>query len=150
MIFVVTYQAGDPDGTGAVTFVGLIQLLSKHQLYISESGHIARYGKTKGSETSRRRGNVSVLERVRQFLYNNINLLIWFLLYLALNLILFASGVGAYSSKNMNQSWTFWAYGTGPVLSMNSVLILLPTLVSLIHAMRGSRWMNAVSTLYRK
>lgn len=139
-----TQQAGDPDDTGAISFVGLIQLLSKHQLYISESGLIARYGKTKGSSNSSR--HISVADKLQQFLYNNTTLFIWFLLYLALNLILFTAGVGVYSSnKAIKNTWTMWAYGTGPVLSMNIVLVLLPTLMSLIHAMRSSQWMNVVS-----
>lgn len=46
--------------------------------------------------------------------------------------------------------WNMWAYGTGPVLSMNCVLILLPTLSSLVHAMRNSKWMNKVGGWERK
>ena len=138
-------QAGDPDSTGAITFLSLIQLLSKHHLYISESGHIARYGKTKGTISTSRNRRSPLLDRVQNFMFSNISALVWFMLYLALNLVLFVAGVGHYSSVKDVGSWTMWAYSTGPVLSMNTVLLLLPTLSSLIHAMRGSHWMNMVS-----
>lgn len=140
-------QAGDPDDTGSISFIGLIQLLSKHQLYISESGLIARYGKTKssseGATQSQRRSPLAT--RLREFLYRNMYAILWIMLYVALNLFIFAVGVGAYSRKEgLGGTWRLWAFGTGPVLSMNCVLILLPTLSSLIHAMRNSCWINKV------
>lgn len=140
-------KAGDPEDTGAISFVGLIQLLSKHQLYISESGLIARYGKTKSStansDSSYSRNNwQQKATNLKQFLYNSVQNVVWLLLYVALNLLLFAIGVGAYSRNK--ESWRLWAFGTGPVLSMNCILILLPTLVSFIHAMKNSCWMNKV------
>ncbi len=69
----------------------------------------------------------------------------WFFLYVALNLVLFAVGVGVYSTRDdLKDTWSMWAYGTGPVLSMNCILLLLPTLSSLINVMRNSTWMNRV------
>lgn len=145
-------QAGDPDDTGSISFIGLIQLLSKHQLYISESGLIARYGKTKSSSDGgptpqhhHQRHSVPLGARLQEFLHRNMYTLIWIMLYVALNLLLFAVGVGVYSRReDFEGSWRLWAFGTGPVLSMNCVLILLPTLSSFIHAMRNSCWMNKV------
>ncbi len=127
--------------------MGLIQLISKHQLYISESGLIARYGKTKSaaeSSTTQNRGR-HFRQDTKEFVYGSMNSLVWILLYVALNLLLFAIGVGVYSRREeLKDSWRLWAFGTGPVLSMNCVLILLPTLSSLVHAMRGSIWMAKV------
>lgn len=143
----VPVQAGDPEDTGAISFVGLIQLLSKHQLYISESGLIARYGKTKSASESNPTQNRSQQAsiKIQQFFYRNMNCLMWVLLYFALNLVLFAIGVGVYSRRDdLENTWRLWAFGTGPVLSMNCVLILLPTLSSLIHAMNNSCWMGSV------
>lgn len=142
--FLSSVQAGDPEDTGAITFVSLIQLLSKHQLYISESGLIARYGKTKGSDARNR--NLTFADRLQDFLSNHATFILWFLVYLALNLVLFAAGVGTYSmDTTIRHTWKMWAYGTGPALSMNTVLVLLPTLLGMIHAMRGTRWTNIVS-----
>lgn len=143
-MFFLSTQAGDPDDTGAITFVSLIQLLSKHQLYISESGLIARYGKTKGSDTQTR--NLTFSDKLQNFLSEHATFTLWFLVYLALNLVIFAAGVGSYSTNvKYRDTWRMWAYGTGPVLSMNTVLVLLPTLFGMIHSMRGTRWMNIVS-----
>lgn len=129
-----------------MTFVGLIQLLSQHQLYISESGLIARYGKTKAAENSssqNQRHRQSRMNTVQHFLHRHMYSLIWLLLYVVLNLVLFAAGVGAHSRTDVT-GLRLWARGTGPVLSMNCVLLLLPTLSSLVHAMRNSYWMNIV------
>ena len=126
-----------------MTFVSLIQLLSKNQLYISESGLIARYGKTKGAEVHTR--NLSFSDKLQDFLSSQAIFLVWLLVYLGLNLVVFAAGVGAYSqNRSIRDTWKMWAYGTGPVLSMNTVLILLPTLMGLINAMRGVPWMHIV------
>lgn len=124
--------------------MSLIQLLSKHQLYISESGLIARYGKTKGLETQAR--NLTFSDKLQNFLSEHATFSLWFLIYLALNLVLFAAGVGSYSTDmKYRDTWRMWAYGTGPVLSMNTVLVLLPTLFGLIQSMKSTRWMNIVS-----
>ena len=139
----VLCQAGDPSGSGVVSFVNLIQLLSEHQLYISESGLIARYGKTKGIQG----GNLNRSQRagvgVKNFFSRNFSCIIWTLLYFVLNVLLFGIGVGAAASVERS-GWKLLAYGGGPVLSMNCVLVLLPTLSSLIHAMRSSTAMNKV------
>ena len=119
--------------------MSLIQLLSKHRLYISESGLIARYGKTKGAQ-----GNLSgwkrLVDRVKQGVMVHWTSLVWFLAYLLLNILLLMVGVLATN----RDGWEKWAYGTGPVLSMNCVLVLLPTLSSVVHCMRNSTWMNKV------
>jgi len=137
-------KAGDPEDTGAITFVSLIQLLSKNQLYISESGLIARYGKTKGVEVHNVR-NLSFSDKFQDFLSRQAIFLVWLLVYLGLNLLIFAAGVGAYSQdRSIRDTWRMWAYGTGPVLSMNTVLVLLPTLMGLVNAMKGVPWMHIV------
>eukprot|EP00731_Ephydatia_muelleri_P027893 Em0019g766a len=43
--------------------------------------------------------------------------------------------------SNGRSGWERWAYGTGPVLSMSCVLVLLPTMSSLIQAMSSAQWM---------
>ena len=137
-------QAGDPSGSGVVSFVNLVQLLSEHQLYISESGLIARYGKSKGVQG----GNLSQSQRsalkLKDFFINNASCVIWVLLYLLLNVVMFGIGIGAAVCAGRS-GWNLLAFGAGPVLSMNCVLVLLPTLSSLIHAMRNSSMMNRVS-----
>ena len=128
-----------------VSFVNLIRLLSKHQLYISESGLIARYGKTKGQETTRNQNRLQLIqENIEQFFYGNAFSLLWILLYICLNLLIFSIGVAVYHNDKYESTWALFAFGCGPVLSMNCVLILLPTLSSLIHAMRNSIWMTKV------
>ena len=126
-----------------ISFVNLIQLLSEHQLYISESGLIARYGKTKGVQG----GNLSHSQRatlkIKDFFTNNASCAIWFALYFVLNVLMLAIGVGAADLAG-RRGWNLVAFGAGPVLSMNCVLVLLPTLSSLIHAMRNSTMMNKV------
>ena len=134
-------QAGDPTGSGVITFTNLIKLLSKHRLYISESGLIARYWKTKETEQrsmSNRRERL--VDATKHFIYTQLSSISWFLVYLALNILLMLIGVLATD----NEGWKQWAYGTGPVLSMNCILVLLPTLGSLIQAMRNSKLMNSV------
>ena len=142
-IYFFILQAGDPNGSGVISFVNLIQLLSEHQLYISESGLIARYGKTKGVQG----GNLSRSQRatlkIKDFFTNNAPCAIWFALYFVLNVIMLAIGVGAADLAG-RRGWNLVAFGAGPVLSMNCVLVLLPTLSSLIHAMRNSTMMNKV------
>ena len=119
--------------------MNLIQLLSKFRLYISESGLIARYGKTKGAE-SRLTMAQSFTDRVKHTFKYNLSFMVWILVYLLLNVVLF---VGGFFSTN-RQGWQRWAYGCGPVLSLNLVLVVLPVLTSLINAMRNSKWMNKV------
>ena len=133
-------KAGDPDGDGAIPFVNLIQLLSQHQLYISESGLIARYGKTKGAQG----GNLTRMQRhakrTKEFFSKNMAALLCFSVYVLLNVFLAVVGVLATS----HEGWQRFAYGTGPVLSMNCILILFPSLTSFIYAMRNSYWLNKV------
>ncbi len=148
-------QAGDPEGSGAISFVSLIQLLSKNRLYISESGLIARYGKTKGSVGRERgvRGGSrdsgvncgkakleTIMDKLRQFYHTQRSSIFWFMGYLLLNIFLLVVGV----LVTDRGGWARWAYGMGPVLSMNCVLVLLPTLTSVFDAMRASKWMNLV------
>ena len=136
-------QAGDPNGSGVISFVNLIQLLSEHQLYISESGLIARYGKTKGVQGGNLSRSQRATHKIKDFFVNNTSSTIWFALYFALNVIILAVGVGAADLAG-RRGWNLVAFGAGPVLSMNCVLVLLPTLSSLIHAMRCSTVMNKV------
>ena len=121
-------------------FVDLIDLLAKHRLYISDSGLIAKYGKTKGADVTlnSRRG---IGAKIVEFFASRIVSLSWLALYLILNVVLFVAGV--FSTEK--SGWKQWAYGTGPVLSMNCVLVLLPVLHSFIHLMRASSWLNMVS-----
>lgn len=139
-------KAGDPEGEGAISFVSLVQLLDKHQLYISESGLIARYGKTKRSQGRSLSRGQKFTERIKMFFTNNVSSLAWFGVYVLLNVFLAIVGVLTAG----REGWERFAYGTGPVLSMNCVLVLLPSLKSLIHAMRGSYWMNKVRHCYSK
>jgi len=136
-------KAGDPDEVGVVSFVSLIQLLSKHRLYISESGLIARYGKTKGAEGSRLNPRQLLLDHVQQFMLTHIPSLAWFTAYILLNLLLFVVGL----TVTEREGWNRWAYGCGPVLSMNCVLVLLPTLSSVILNMKNSPLMAKVFPL---
>lgn len=126
-----------------ISFVNLIQLLSEHQLYISESGLIARYGKTKGIQGGNLSRSQRITHKIKDFFINNISCVIWFALYFVLNVIMLAIGVGAADLAG-RRGWNLVAFGAGPVLSMNCVLVLLPTLSSLIHAMRSSTIMNKV------
>ena len=90
--------------------------------------------------------NLTFTDKLQEFLSNHATFLLWFLIYVGLNLILFAAGVGVYSTDSaIRNTWSMWAYGAGPVLSMNTVLVLLPTLLGMINAMKGIRWMNIVS-----
>lgn len=137
-------QAGDPSGSGVVSFVNLVQLLSEHQLYVSESGLIARYGKTKGVQGGNLGCSQRATQSIKNFFAKNTCCMIWVLLYILLNVVMFCIGIGA--AVNAGRSgWNLLAFGAGPVLSMNCVLVLLPTLSSLIHAMRNSSMMNKVN-----
>lgn len=135
-------KAGESSNSQRLPFMNLIKLLSKHRLYISESGLIARYGKTKGAQGSANRWQ-NGSDRLKQFVSINLSSVAWFLVYLLLNLVLLMIGVLATD----REGWGRWAYGTGPALSMNCVLVLLPTLSSVICAMRNSVWMNKVFPL---
>ena len=120
--------------------MNLIKLLSKHQLYISESGNIARYGKTKGAQGGDVTGTERAASRMKEFFIQSSSSLLWLLIYLLLNLVLFALGVASSEGSGMRRV----AYGAGPVLSCNCVIVLLPTLSSVVTAMRGSVWMSKV------
>ena len=137
-------KAGDPDETGQIPFVNLIELLAKHRLYISESGLIASYGNTKGSERRNLSFRQKLSNKLQQFFFTEFSSLAWVLVYLLLNGLLLLIGVLATD----RQGWKRWAYGSGPVLSLNCVLVVLPTLSSLLHGMRNSAWMNKVSTTH--
>jgi hypothetical protein len=131
--------------------VALIQLLSKHKLYISESGLIARYGKTKERTTSTQTRWQQFVAGTKEFFHKNFKNLVWLLLYMVLNLAVFSIGVGVYSRRDsLTNTWRLWALGTGLTLSMNCVLILLPVLSSLIHAMSNSQWLSKVRRIGMK
>lgn len=132
-------KAADKDETGVIKFVDLIDLLAKHQLYISDSGLIAKYGKAKASE-SNLRPRERCCNKVFTFLFTHIITLSWILAYISLNIILLIIGVLTEERKG----WSKFSYGTGPVLSMNCVLILLPMMYSLIHIFRGSSFLTKV------
>lgn len=140
-------QAGDPAGSGVVSFINLVQLLSEHQLYVSESGLIARYGKSKGVQGGNLSRSQRIAQRMKDFFVNNASCIVWFLLYILLNVVMFGIGIGAAVCAGRS-GWNLLAFGAGPVLSMNCVLVLLPTLSSLIHAMRNSSMMNRVSKIH--
>ena len=122
-----------------IKFVDLIDLLSKHRLYISDSGLIAKYGKTKGAGSA-----MSVKEKVcmkvSEVVSNHLPTIVWTSAYVMLNLVLLLVGM----LTTDKTGWGRFAYGTGPALSMNCVLVLLPMLHSMIHAMRGNLWLNKV------
>ena len=82
-------------------FVDLIDLLAKHRLYISDSGLIAKYGKTKGTEVTlnSRRGTGA---KIVEFSASRLVPLSWLGLYLILNIIMFVAGV--FSNESSEQS----------------------------------------------
>ncbi len=135
-------QEGDPQSTGVISFVNLIKLLSKHQLYISESGNIARYGKTKGTQGGDLTRGERVVRGATELFLGSASTLVWLAVYLLLNAFVFGVGIALSSGDGVRRI----AYGVGPVLSMSTVLVLLPTLLSVITALRGSEWMNKVLT----
>ena len=53
---------------------------------------------------------------------------------------MFGAGVALSSGNGLQRV----AYGIGPVLSMSTVLVLLPSLSSIIIALRENEWMNKV------
>lgn len=132
-------KAADADETGVIKFVDLIDLLVKHRLYISDSGFIAKYGKSK---TSAR--NITAPKKCGSSLANFISsravAISWGLVYLIASILLMLIGV----ISTPNNGWGQWAYGTGPVLSFNCVLVIIPMMRSLIHNMRGSTFLNKV------
>ena len=132
-----------------ISFVNLVQLLSEHQLYISESGLIARYGKTKGVQGGNLSGSQRAAQKVTNFFFKNSSCMIWVVLYFVLNMIMLTIGIGA-ADRAGKRGWNLVAFGAGPALSMNSVLVLLPTLSSLIHAMRSSTMMNKVHYQFKE
>eukprot|EP00731_Ephydatia_muelleri_P027882 Em0019g755a len=137
-------KAGDPGNTGVVTFMNLLPLLYQHRLYISESGLIVRYGKTKSNRGGTTR-HQRTLSQVKNFFHLNASFLLWFGVYLAANAALVMGGM----LSNGRSGWERWAYGTGPVLSMSCVLVLLPTMSSLIQAMSSAQWMAKLLPLHR-
>lgn len=132
-------KAGDADESEVIKFVDLIDLLAKNRLYISDSGLIAKYGKTKATDVSR--PSQKCCSRLSFFLLSNLSTLAWVSVYFLLSVVLVL--VGVFTTEK--GGWGKWAYGTGPVLSFNCVVVVLPLLRSLIHAMKGSSWLNKVS-----
>ena len=127
-----------------IKFVDLIDLLSKHRLYISESGFIAKYGKTKGAESAMTMKEKFCM-KVSDVMSNYLPTIVWTSAYVMLNLVLLLIGL----LTTDKSGWGRVAYGAGPPLSMNCVLVLLPVLHSMIHAMRGNLWLNKVPAIHR-
>lgn len=136
-------KAADADESGIIKFVDLIGLLVKHGLYISDSGFIAKYGKSKTSEKNNTAPEKCGSSVANFFLSQSVTIC-WGLVYVIVNILLVIMGV----LSTPKTAWSKWAYGTGPVLSFNCVLILLPMLKSLIHNMRGSLFFNKVCCSY--
>ena len=143
------HQAGGvEEGGDTIPFAALVELLPKYNLVLNESGIIAR-----GNQGSVAPGNLSrgprrepfslcqrTLSSVRHCLRSYWPRALWTAVYLMLNVGLFVVGV----TTTKKSGWRRWGYGMGPVLSMNCVLVLLPTLKSLVHNMRSSSWMSRV------
>lgn len=139
-------KAADADESAIIKFVDLIELLAKHRLYISDSGFIAKYGKTKSSERKNIKATKTCGSRAASFLSSHVTSIGWGVTYLFINVLLLLIGV----LSTPNNGWGQWAYGTGPALSFNLVLALVPMMKSLIHNMRGSPWLNKVRKGERK
>lgn len=124
-----------------IKFVDLIDLLSKHRLYISDSGLIAKYGKTKAGAEASMKSCEKFTTRVADIFSNHLPAITWTGVYVVLNFMMLLIGMLTASDQT---GWARAAFGTGPVLSMNCVLVLLPVLYSMINAMRGNMWLNKV------
>ena len=139
-------KAADADEIGIIKFVDLIELLVKHRLYISDSGFIAKYGKTKSSERKNIKATKRCSGQAANFLSSHITSIGWGVTYLFVNILLMLIGVLSTS----NNGWGQWAYGTGPALSFNLVLVIVPMMKSLVQNMRGSPWLNKVRERIRE
>ena len=148
----------------ALPFTSLIPLLPKHGLDLLESGFVARGNRAiahgnraitrsnsvvvrnvpRSDRAGRTRGCVAVCRRPAGYLWYKLGgfwqCLIWACVYVVLNVALLVVTVAATD----RMGWERWSFGTGPVLSLNCVLVLLPTLKSLVHNMRSSSWMEKV------
>lgn len=133
-------QAADPDETQVIKFVDLIDLLAKHRLYISDSGLIAKYGKSQATQ-SNLTWKQSAWSKIASFFSTFGAAMFWFAMYFVLNVVLVLAGVLA----NDREGVAKWAYGLGPVLSLNCVLLLLPTLTGFKHILNGNSLFKRVS-----
>ena len=132
-------QAADPDECGVVRFAELIDLLAKHRLYISDSGIIAKYGKSKAE------GNLNLNEKIfseiGSFFSTNVSSISWIGLYLLISIAMILGGI-LVSEKD---GWQRFAYGTGPLLSFNCILVLLTSLKGIIYVSKGNSFLVKVS-----
>jgi len=78
---------------------------------------------------------------MKEFFAKSASSIAWILLYMFLNVFALVVGV----LLDNNHGLARFAHGAGPVLSMNCVFVLLPTLSSVIVALRSSIWMNKVT-----
>ena len=134
-------KAGDAEESEVIKFADLIDLLAKHRLFISDSGLIAKYGKTKATADVNMKPRQRCCNKFTDFFLSNLSTLGWMSIYFILSVILVIAGV----FTNDKKDWGMWSYGTGPVLSFNCVLVVLPMLRSFIHAMKNSSWLNKVN-----
>ena len=123
-----------------ITFTELIDLLAKNKLYISDSGVIAKYGKSKTE------GNLSfgqqMFNKFASFFTRNISSIVWFGIYLVVSVMIL---LGAVLSSG-REGWQSFAYdGTGSLLSFNCVLILLMSLKGFAYSLRGNVFIVRVS-----
>ncbi len=123
-----------------ITFTELIDLLAKNRLYISDSGVIAKYGKSKTE------GNLSfgqqMFSKFASFFTRNLSSIVWFGIYLVVSVLILLGMV----LSSEREGWQRFAYGvTGPLLSFNCVLILLVSLKGFAYSLRGNVFIVRVS-----
>lgn len=110
-------------------------MLAKHRLYISDSGVIAKYGK------SRAEGNLSTIQqmygKIASFCVKNLATIFWSCLYMILSFVLLLAGFLTHYKDE--EGWGLVANGFGPLLSFNCVLVLLlMSLKGITNSLKGS------------
>ena len=79
-------------------------------------------------------------ETLRHVFIQNCQLLVWFLIYIILNITVF---VGA-SLTSDSDGWKRWADGSNPVLCLNLFLMIVPTMRSILDTLHSHTWLNKV------
>jgi len=79
-------------------------------------------------------------ETLRHVFIQKCQLLVWFLVYITLNVIVY---VGA-SFTSDSDSWKRWADGSNPVLCLNLFLMIVPTMRSVLDTFHSHTWLNKV------
>jgi len=77
---------------------------------------------------------------IRHTLIQKCQLLLWFVVYIILNVIVYF--IAALTSDS--DSSKRWADGSNPVLCLNLFLMILPTMRSVLDALHSHTWLNKV------